>query len=150
MYSWYPVSRDDIHSNSTGLKAHCRGDEQLIDHCQWSDPAWHHCDHFLGIDCGGESFSSLFIDLFLFFLIFSFKTFSDWCNNFLPDCSNSFQLTGDRRVKISSPGFPVYIPLVTCEWNITLPPEYNASITSYQWFPTIKSFLFDADIRVGE
>jgi len=99
--NWYPVSKEDIHTNSTGLKAYCRGDEQLIDHCQWTDPAWHQCDYFLAIDCG--------------------------------ECSNSFQLTKDARIRFSSPGFPVYIPLVTCEWNITLPPDYNLMIVFHQF-----------------
>ena len=43
------------------------------------------------------------------------------------DCSNSFLMAEESRITLVSPGFPVYIPLVVCEWNITLLPENNAS-----------------------
>lgn len=37
-------------------------------------------------------------------------------------------LEEDSKITITSPGFPIFIPLVVCEWNITLSPENNASI----------------------
>lgn len=31
----------------------------------------------------------------------------------------------ETQITLASPGFPIYIPLVVCEWNITLLPENN-------------------------
>jgi len=47
--------------------------------------------------------------------------------NFISDCSSSFSLVENSKITVTSPGYPIYIPLVICEWNITILPEHNAS-----------------------
>ena len=52
---WFGIHKETIglHLNSTGLSAYCRGDEQLIAHCQWHQPIYNMCSEFLALECDG-------------------------------------------------------------------------------------------------
>ncbi len=55
-HRWFGVQKETIglHANSTGLSGYCRGDEQLVTHCQWKLPNPTLCSYLLAIQCGGE------------------------------------------------------------------------------------------------
>lgn len=113
---WFGIRKETLglHSNSSGLSAYCRGDEQFIDHCRWHFPILRSCSHFLAIECG--------------------------------DCSRSYVMAEETRITLASPGFPIYIPLVVCEWNITLLPENNLQIRFQQF--ELPSPIYDEAINV--
>ncbi|KAI9551029.1 hypothetical protein GHT06_005692 [Daphnia sinensis] len=62
------------------------------------------------------------------------------------DCSRSYVMAEDTRITLASPGFPIYIPLVVCEWNITLLPENNLQIRFQQF--ELPSPIYDEAINV--
>ncbi|XP_059351947.1 uncharacterized protein LOC130689836 [Daphnia carinata] len=72
------------------------------------------------------------------------------CSQFLAiecgDCSRSYLMAEDTRIILASPGFPIYIPLVVCEWNITLLPENNLQIRFQQF--ELPSPIYDEAINV--
>ncbi|XP_032779375.2 uncharacterized protein LOC116917883 isoform X3 [Daphnia magna] len=113
---WFGIRKETLglHSNSSGLSAYCRGDEQFIDHCRWHFPILRPCSHFLAIECG--------------------------------DCSHSYVMAEETQITLASPGFPIYIPLVVCEWNITLLPENNLHIRFQQF--ELPSPIYDEAINV--
>nr|CAH0103862.1 unnamed protein product [Daphnia galeata] len=71
------------------------------------------------------------------------------CSHFLAiecgDCSRSYLMTEETRITLSSPGFPVYIPLAVCEWNITSIPENNLLIRFQQF--ELPSPVYDESVN---
>ncbi|XP_046464007.1 uncharacterized protein LOC124209837 isoform X1 [Daphnia pulex] len=68
------------------------------------------------------------------------------------DCSRSYLMTEETRITLASPGFPVYIPLVVCEWNITSIPENNLLIRFQQFelpSPVYDESVNDVSCRSG-
>jgi hypothetical protein len=54
-HRWIPILGDTGGIFRRGLvaNAYCRGDEQLIAHCQWHQPMYNMCNEFLALECDG-------------------------------------------------------------------------------------------------
>lgn len=92
---WLPVPAESINSNKSGLKPAA--------YCRGDEQSVSHCQWSRSVRLS--------------------------CNEFLGldcgDCSSTLYMGSDTSIVLTSPGFPVYIPPVLCEWTLVLPPQHQ-------------------------